>query len=372
MRRDLEAILALATRLDEAGEFGVFATLLSTRGSSYRPHGSMMLAGPPGTPRAGGVSGGCLEEYIARQGRSLLIDRPAALLGFDTSTDGEIANAKPTLGCGGHVDVLVERFTPKHRTMLQRLHTASTIGPSACATCEVTYSTNADTGETDPTVNWTVSGDADGVEASAAIRELQTRASRERQSIAATPTAGHAMLAIYAEPQARLVICGAGDDVQPLAVIAAATDWSVTIADRRARFATRERFALADEVVADAWEHLIANRTVRPGDCVVLMTHDLADDIEICRTIAATPLSYLGVLGPTHRLEWLRDALVAEGGVSCEGSFLDQLRGPIGLDLGGRSPEQIALSIAAELTAHRFGRDAKPLADRDPTLAGRP
>lgn len=349
MRRDLQAMLALADRLDAAGERGVFATLVSTRGSSYRPLGSMMLAGPPGTPRAGGVSGGCLEEYIARRGRELLADRPAALLGFDTTSDGEVSSARPTLGCGGHVDVLIERFTPAHRAMLQRMHAAATVGPALRVETLVelvTLGSEPDRLDVAVTRTWIVDGHASGLNASDGLCSNR-------------PIGGTHALKQTITPQPRLIVCGAGDDAQPLVTLAAMADFSVTVVDRRARLAARGRFPDADRVeTVDAdWDAI--RDVVRSDDRVVLLTHDLTDDIAICVALSrGPPLRSLGVLGPVHRLGWLQEAL---RGANVDGTFIDGIRGPIGLDLGGRSPEQIALSIVAELTADRFDRDGQPL-----------
>src|SRR5918998_3806469 len=113
MRTELPQLIALAQRLLDNDEPGTLATLFSASGSSYRSLGSMMVGGPPGVV-AGGVSGGCLEEYIVRHGRELTRDRAAVLLSFDTESGADADEAKPVLGCGGSIDVLIERLTRDH------------------------------------------------------------------------------------------------------------------------------------------------------------------------------------------------------------------------------------------------------------------
>src|SRR4051794_19092281 len=119
-RNDLIDMIALAERLRAASEPAVLATLFATNGSTYRPLGSMMLCGPSSELMAGGVSGGCLEEYIARRGRMLTEQSPATMLSFDADPDGGRADV-PSLGCGGSIEVLVERFRFEHLEFLKTL-----------------------------------------------------------------------------------------------------------------------------------------------------------------------------------------------------------------------------------------------------------
>src|SRR5688572_24260163 len=119
MRSELPQLITLARKLLDNDEPGMLATLFSASGSSYRSLGSMMVGGPPGAV-AGGVSGGCLEEYIVRNGRELTRDLNAVVLSFDTGSD-DVDQAKPVLGCGGSIDVLIERLTRDHLAHLRRL-----------------------------------------------------------------------------------------------------------------------------------------------------------------------------------------------------------------------------------------------------------
>jgi xanthine/CO dehydrogenase XdhC/CoxF family maturation factor len=105
------------------------------RGSTYRPLGSMMVAGP-GSMTAGGVSGGCLEEYIARHGRLLVQESRACMLSFDADPDADDAD-KPKLGCGGSIEVLVEPLTAEHVKFLCDLATAHERDVASVAGCKV-------------------------------------------------------------------------------------------------------------------------------------------------------------------------------------------------------------------------------------------
>src|SRR5258705_2727827 len=110
--QELSDMIALAERLAAVDELAVLSTLFSSDGSTYRRLGSMMVSGPASSV-AGGVSGGCLEQYIARNGRQLIRQQSAAILRFGAEPDGA-DDGKPVLGCGGSIEVLVERLTPDH------------------------------------------------------------------------------------------------------------------------------------------------------------------------------------------------------------------------------------------------------------------
>src|SRR5450755_3757373 len=118
IRAELLEMITLAERLLATEQPTTLATLFSADGSTYRPLGSMMVGGPSAGFIAGGVSGGCLEEYVARRGRLLSEDRPATMLSFDTDPNNQVDDT-PMLGCGGSIDVLIERLTPEHLEFLR-------------------------------------------------------------------------------------------------------------------------------------------------------------------------------------------------------------------------------------------------------------
>lgn len=134
LRDELSEMIRLAKRLIAAGEPAVLATLFSANGSTYRMLGSMMVSGPGSGFIAGGISGGCLEGYIAQRGRELIGRYAATMLSVDTDPDNN-GDGIPSLGCGGSIEVLIERCTPDHLTLLHRFssaHVADTCSTIAC------------------------------------------------------------------------------------------------------------------------------------------------------------------------------------------------------------------------------------------------
>src|SRR5882672_1599535 len=133
MKQELAAMIALAERLLASNTPGTLATLFAARGSTYRSLGSMMVSLPG--MHAGGVSGGCLEEYVARAGERATRNTPTVMLRFSTHPDSD--DDTPVLGCGGSIDLLVERLTPDHVTLLEQLASASERDECSLLACVV-------------------------------------------------------------------------------------------------------------------------------------------------------------------------------------------------------------------------------------------
>ncbi|NGO72454.1 XdhC family protein, partial [Streptomyces boncukensis] len=161
-------------------------------------------------------------------------------------------------------------------------------------------------------------------------------------------------------PPPRMLVFGAIDFAAALARIGAFLGYRVTVCDARPVFATARRFPEADEVVTE-WPHryLEAQRDLDARTVVCVLTHDAKFDVPLLERALRLPVAYVGAMGSrrTHldRLERLREAGLGE-------AELAALRSPIGLDLGGRTPEETALSIAAEIVAVRHGGSGVPLA----------
>ena len=359
IRNELSEMVSLAERLSAANEPAILATLFAAHGSTYRPLGSMMLAGPSSTFTAGGVSGGCLEEFIARRGRALSDQHPAVMLNFDADPDADHADV-PSLGCGGSIEVLVERFTPDHLAFLRRFAAAHESDQSSTAACVMDTSTS-------PAITvrrMLCTHDDDATHFDPHLEQLRERAVLGERSMYGSIGPRLRALVHYVRPLVRLVILGAGNDARPLCTLGRSLGWHVSVADRRGRLATRGRFPDADEVVAGDWCSALESIAFTPQTAVVLMTHSLADDAEILPLLAERPMAYVGVLGPAHRRRWLLENV--EDAAALSESFVSRLRGPIGLDLGERSAGGIAVSIASEILAELNGRQIPASRDAVP------
>jgi xanthine dehydrogenase accessory factor len=180
--------------------------------------------------------------------------------------------------------------------------------------------------------------------------------------------AREAVVAVFVEsfaPPPRMLVFGAVDFTAALVRIGKVLGYRVTVCDAREVFATRARFPQADEVVVD-WPDRLLGRVgseLTPRDAVCVLTHDAKFDVPALVAALTTDVGYIGAMG-SRRTHADRIARLVEAGVDEAG--LSRIRAPIGLDLGARTPEETAVSICAEIIAHRTGRaDARPLRDTD-------
>ena len=170
-------------------------------------------------------------------------------------------------------------------------------------------------------------------------------------------------------PPPRMLIFGAVDFTAALARVAKVLGYHLTVCDAREVFATAQRFPMADEVVVDWPDRLLAEVSshLGPRDAVCVLTHDAKFDVPAVVASLATDVGYIGVMG-SRRTHDDRTARLIEAGV--DPAELARLRSPIGLDIGARTPEETAISIVAEIIGRRTGRDARALTDTEGPIHG--
>jgi xanthine dehydrogenase accessory factor len=344
----------------DAGGVCVLATVVGTRGSSYRSPGARMLILPDGS-RIGAVSGGCLEGELCRRAHWWTSESPAVLKTFDTSTQED--NEGFGLGCGGGIDLLLERVeqhdTATHPLLAQERVTASRVAASLAVVLEATAASRLRVGERFA---------RDNAQQYPEIAVLLARAVEIGYSFAAELREGAlAGCRVFVEsltPPAQMVVCGAGTDAQPVVAQAAALGWSVVVLDQRADFARAARFPEAARVIAAKDAAALDDLRLDTRTAAIVMSHSFAQDTFFLDLLLAQPLGYLGVLGARRRtLDLLarlgRDTMPAE------------LHAPAGLDIGAETPEQIALSILSEVQATFAKRPGGALRQRDGSIHGR-
>jgi xanthine/CO dehydrogenase XdhC/CoxF family maturation factor len=144
----------------------------------------------------------------------------------------------------------------------------------------------------------------------------------------------------------RILVLGAGPDALPVVDFAARLHWRVSLVDHRPAYAVPSHFPLAERVVLTRTEEVAQALDLQQFRAAVVMSHHLPSDLDYLRVLSASPLEYIGLLGPPAR----REKLLSELGAEAE-RLLPRLRAPVGLHLGGRTPESIALAIVAEIHA---------------------
>ncbi len=380
---DIERILPLGRELEAAGAEYALATVIAVEGPSYRKPGALMLLGPDGR-RAGTVSGGCLEAQVASRAWWLTAKGPSVKRYSTAEEDGERPFGS---GCGGVVSLLLERRATAGPLLAALQYAFDRRTPLAVATVleGEQIGRRAFSGlENDPSENGQAGGDP--------LEELAERALASGKSIEGKISAGGTEARVwvdYRPARPGLWIFGAGDDAQPLLRLAKALGWFVAVADGRSHLATRERFALADEVRILPIGELPALHPTRPSasqpaasalvlgdllpqDAAAVMSHSFEQDARILAALLAlgAPPAYIGVLGPQRRTRELLAEAARLHGMPTEAAsaaaaqverWLARLYSPMGLDLGAESPETIAFSVLAEVQKCLTGATALPL-----------
>jgi xanthine dehydrogenase accessory factor len=308
----MREILGELSAWTEADEDIAIATVIETWGSSPRPLGSKMAVTRSGK-MAGSVSNGCIEGAVFEEAQRVLKSRAAKVAAYGVTDDVAF---EVGLACGGHIEVFVQPLGPVHRRLMRKLQRDE---PATLRTDLVT-------------------GEAELVDGTPSGAELPRRD-------------GDLFVEPFRRP-AHLIIIGAIHIAIPLHRLAKTMGYRVTVVDARAKFATKERFPEADELVV-AWpDEAMARLAIDNSSYVVILTHDPKFDLPALRAVLTKDAGYIGAIGSRKTNQNRFDALRAEGFTE---SQLARVHGPIGLDLGGRGAEETALGILAEITAVRFG-----------------
>jgi xanthine dehydrogenase accessory factor len=347
------------------GECVVLASIVRTEGSAYRGVGTRMIVRADDSP-AGLVSGGCLESDLVERARDVRERNTAQIVTYDSRSDDDLVWGLG-LGCDGMVQVLVEPLSGEHAMRLaallqmarerdDRAILATVIGDDASVGARMLMTD--DGSELCRTGDWSDENTLTAVFASTSSGIIAGR----RGAICNAQGVDIALELIV--PQPDLVICGSGPDAVPLAEFGAGQGWNVMIVDHRPiDLAHPERFPSALVVECGSPEHLADTVTLSDRSAIVVMSHNYARDIEYMNAALQSPAPYVGMLGPRRRTERMFDDLNARG-EPVEDAALARLHAPIGLDIGGDSPEAIALSITAEISAVMNARNGGMLRDR--------
>src|SRR6478672_8759039 len=356
-----------------AGESVGVGTVVATWRSAPRPAGASMLVGPGGQA-VGSVSGGCVEGALYELNQEVRDSGRPALQRYGVSDDDAFAVG---LTCGGILDVFVERVDRDSFPELEEIAVDIEAGRPVAVCTVIAHPDPAhvgrrlvvrpeDSGEPvlgtlgSPRADEAVTDDVRGLLASGRTETLTYGPEGERRG-----EGMRVFVASYA-PKPRMVVFGAIDFAAAVARVGSFLGYRVTVCDARPVFATRSRFASADDVIVE-WPHRylaaeaeadrIDERTV-----VCVLTHDPKFDVPLLEVALRLPaVAYVGAMGSrrTHedRLARLREAGLTD-------VELARLSSPIGLDLGARTPEETAVSIAAEIIALRWGGAGERLGER--------
>jgi xanthine dehydrogenase accessory factor len=341
------------------------AVVVRTFGSSPRREGATMLYADDGRI-AGSVSGGCVEGATAERMAEAQAAGEQRVVRFGIS-DREAWDVG--LACGGTIDVLVQPAIPEAVRAAVEATSQQRDAGRVVATALPPGSPGMDIGSSElgPSarpgeplvihqdgrlVGTTGDAAADAAMVSAALAALSGGTS------AVVELAGQQFLLEAFAVRPRLVVVGAVEVAVALVRIARELDYETVLIDGRPAFATRERFPEVDQLVI-GWPDEVADELeLGPLDAVAVLSHDPKFDDPALSEALRRGCRYVGAIGSRSTQRARRERLL-EGGLS--GDQVDRLRGPIGLDLGGREPAEIALAIMAEVVAARHQASGRPM-----------
>jgi xanthine/CO dehydrogenase XdhC/CoxF family maturation factor len=359
---ELGPLLPLFERERAAGRAMALGILVATVGSTYRKSGAMLLMAADGE-YGGLLSGGCLEGDLGERARGVIESGRAALVTYDLRNADDLVWGLG-LGCEGAMHVLLLRVGPReewqplaHLAAALAAHTPTAIGV-------VTESRDGATPMgallLPPVPGDATAGSTRALPAGAValldpgpLTALAAAADSGAVGRLEGPHARWKLLLLPLALPPQVLLLGAGPDALPVVELAAHLHWRVTLADHRPAYAVPSHFPLAERVLLRRPEEISQALDLRQFTAAVVMSHHLPSDLEYLRALSGSSLAYIGLLGPPAR----REKLLSELGADVQ-SLRPRLHAPVGLNLGGRTPEAIALAIVAEIHAFIHGMRA--------------
>ena len=349
MEASLGPLLPLYERERAAGRSVALGVLVHTAGSTYRKPGALILIAADGE-YAGLISGGCLEGDLREHARAVIASGAAASVRYDTRTTEDLLWGLG-LGCEGAMQILLLRAGPTngwqplaHLAAALAVHERTAVGvivesaDKEVRPGSVVLPTGAGAAAPLPTSL-----------GSPAVQELLRRAA-ERGETSWLEQSSWKLFVLPLSLPPRILLLGAGPDALPVVDFAARLGWKVTLVDHRAAYAVAAHFPGAESVVLARPETLSGVLDTSGFTAAIVMSHHLPSDLAYLRVLAASAIPYVGLLGPAMR----RARLLGDLGSDARG-LRGRLHAPVGLPLGGRSPESIALAIIAQLHAFVHG-----------------
>jgi xanthine dehydrogenase accessory factor len=337
----------------EAGSPAVLATVAGVKGSAYRRPGAKMLLDPEGGG-AGSITAGCLEDEVRALATDVLEAGEPRVETWDLTGDDDVWGLG--VGCNGVITVLLEPLSESYRPVVDARLAGEPIGVATVVGTD--DGTDAELGSRAyyrPGEGF--EGDIDDTVLEELEGAAETLVAGGKGETLAVET-GSGTVEVFVEgvrPPPELVVFGSGHDVGPVVELAKLVDFRVTVVPFRGGHADSGRFPGADEVASASPRDVAETREWDADTYAVIMSHNFLDDRIALEELLGTSVPYIGLMGPKKRFEEMREEFAEEGRTFTEDE-LERIYTPIGLNLGGDTPYQIAQSIVAEVQAVAHGR----------------
>ena len=352
----LDPLLPLFERERVAGRALALGVLVHTAGSTYRKPGALMVIADSGE-YSGLLSGGCLEGDLREHAQGVIRSGEPRMVCYDTRGSEDLLWGLG-LGCEGQMHVLLLRAGPAngwqplaHLAAALRAHAPTAVGV-------VVESARADLPRGSVVLPTERAAAAHGAPLHPQLAGPQVQTALAEAAAGGQPrwlqedSQGFRLFVLPLSLPPRILLLGAGPDAAPVVDFAARLNWKITLADHRAAYAVTAHFPLAERVVHAGPAALAGALELAQFSGAVVMSHHQLSDLGYLRALADTSIPYVGLLGPAAR----RERLLAELGDAAR-ALRGRLHSPVGLPIGGRAPESIALAIIAQLHGFIYTRN---------------
>lgn len=359
----MKEIIDIVTAYEEAAKAGkktALATVVLVEGSAYRKAGARMLITEDGQ-LTGAISGGCLEGDALRKARMVILQQEPLLVTYDTMDDDD-AKLGVGLGCNGIIHILIEPINDGQTNPITLLK--AVISSRGYAVLVTLFSIeNRKAAQPGSCLCLTNSETLEnGLEILAYKNDLLDDAKNalDNQQSSITVYNGYTAFVECIKPLISLVVLGAGNDAIPLTKIASVLGWNITVVDGRPNYASAERFPSVQKLIVAKPDQVLNSLAINEWTAFVLMTHNYNYEIAFLKELLPLQTSYIGILGPRKKLDRMLEELETNG-ITITERNLETIHGPVGLDIGSETSEEIALSIIAEIKAVFSARNGNSL-----------
>jgi len=371
--KELEKIVAAYNQVDFKERKAALATVVRVQGSAYRRAGARMMMTDDGR-WTGAISGGCLEGDALRRARHIINEGKPQVIRYDTMEDQSATSLGVGLGCNGIIDVLIEPVTENdhlHHIHLLKSFLGKPRPERSIELIATVFSSENDSIQIGERLFQQADNQVTNYISHAGLSEqiaaLLPQIKQEGKSQNCTFIVGEGeKVEVFIEvlkPAVHLVLFGAGYDSVPLVKMAHEVGWYITLADDCVAHLQPKRFPDANEMLEVHRDAVSQKLKFGEQTAAVLISHNYKFDLAVLKELLKTEVPYIGILGPKKRF----DKMLAElGGLNEQ--QMRKIHSPIGLDIGAETPEEIAISVLAEIQASFTKRGGNFLKAREGSI----
>lgn len=346
--KDFKTIVDEYRKIDFTNRKAALATVVQVRGSSYRSPGARMLITDDGR-WVGSISGGCLEGDALRKARQVMMDKMPLTVTYDTREESN-QNLGIGLGCNGVIDVFIEPVDESD-TQNPVLLFESIVRMNTALALATMFRSNDQT-----LVGKKILLTAEGTKLSSFAnaylehsieQDLIELFESKKSQVKKYKEDTEAFIELV-QPSLSLIIFGGGFDARPVSALAKSLGWNVQVTDECVAHVAPAFFPTADKLSLCQREFIERDFPITPYTACVLMSHNYEYDRDVLKKLLKTETPYIGILGPRKRLDKMIEEF-EKAGVSFSAEDGNRVHAPIGLDIGAEAPDEIAVSIIAEI-----------------------